>query len=69
MTAALQDNHYKGKNAYKLVTINQCHLYQQVFFISDLLNTEQDTVNKEYLHGTKQHQHREIKFPQMLKSH
>ena len=61
MKVAIKDPLYQGKNRYKLVTINQCWLYQQAFFISNLLKDDSNKiVDKDYLNGEKQHQHCEI---------
>ena len=61
MEIAVHDRQYQGKNAYKLKTINQCRMYQQSFFIGDLLNNDEKTVNKGYLDGSRQHVHESIK--------
>ena len=67
MEVSVQDRYYQGKNAYKLVTINQCRLYQQSFYISDLVQQDEKTVNKDYLDGTSQHINNEVSFPTMYK--
>ena len=66
MDAAVRDRHYQGKNSYKLVSINQCRMYQQAFFISDICD-KHNIVKKDYLDGTYQHIHKHIKFPSMFK--
>ena len=68
MKAAIEDPLYQGKNRYKLVTINQCRMYQQAFFISDLLLQNSSTiVDKDYFNGNKQHIHPMLKMDYYLK--
>ena len=68
MKKAIEDPHYQGKNKYKLVTINQCRLYQKAFFISDLLRENSSSiVDKRYLYGDEQHQHEVITVPYDMK--
>ena len=67
MDVAISDSKYRGKNSYKLQTINQCRLYQQAFFISDLQMPNSDQLNKHYLDGSEQHLHHSINFPPSLK--
>ena len=58
METAVKDRNYQGKNAYKLKTVNQCRMYQQAFFISDLLSNDGNMVDKDYLDGSGQHIHK-----------
>ena len=44
MEYAVKDKLFKGKNKYKLCSINRCRLYQECFYISDLTQQDKSTV-------------------------
>ena len=54
METAIKDPYYKGKNQYRLISINRCRLYIKAVFISDLMSDDSLTIRREYLDGTMQ---------------
>ena len=67
MDVAIRDKFYSGKNNYRLVSLNRCRLYLQCFFISELMNNDNKTLDKGYLDGSKQRKHPTYSFPPVRK--
>ena len=63
METALKDPYYHGKNRYRLVSVNRCRLYQECFFISDLMVNMNGQINRGYVDGTKKHKHGKVTIP------
>ena len=67
MEVAIEDLAFQGEGKYKLRSMNKCRLYMRSFYISDLLNNDNITIDSSYLNGEIIRIHPDLKFPSTVK--